>query len=543
MINFDSLTLKLFAQENQEFFIGAKIQKVQQPNRSELVFQMRNQGKSRKFYINFNPNLYHLCFMSEENEKKRNILIPKTAPMFCMLLRKYIQNSKIVRIDVPKNERIFEIYFEYYDELNEKSMLCLAIELMGKHSNVILYNYDTNVIIGCAHNVSSEKSRERELAGLLPYIYPPKQKRKNLLKITFESFASEIFSIHDYMEIAQKYHYLTAVIVEQIVVSKKLKTKQELYNSLKEFLSTKSYKFIIAGDYSKYMLFDIENSFAVSSINEMIDEYFAYHQELLLSKNLKNKILRHLQSQLKKLYTLKEKQQIQINKLDKALVYKLKADVLMANLYYIKSGLKSVDLYDFEGNEIIIDLDENLSPTDNANRYYALYKKSKSANEHAQELMKETNSQIMYYEEIMFYAENASCYSDLKEIDDEVFGDKILKDENLQKVDFLEYQGFKIYIGKNKKQNDYVLSKIASPEDLWFHPLNAAGAHIIVKKNNSKEEVPDSVLLKAAQITKEYSSQKENSKTCIIYTQRKYVKKANNKLAFVTYKNEVEIVV
>ena len=543
MINFDSLTLKLFAQETQEFFIGAKIQKIQQPNRSELVFQMRNQGKSRKFYINFNPNLYHLCFMSEEHEKKRNIVIPKIAPMFCMLLRKYIQNSKIVRIDVPKNERIFEIYFEYYDELNEKSMLCLAIELMGKHSNVILYNYDTNVIIGCAHNVSSEKSRERELAGLLPYIYPPKQKRKNLLKVTFESFDSEISSIHDYMEIAQKYHYLTAVIVEQIVILNKIKTKQDLYNSLKSFLSTKNYKFVIANDYSKYMLFDIDNSFEFSSVNEMIDEYFAYHQELLLSKNLKNKILRHLQVQLKKLYSLRDKQQIQINKMDKALVYKLKADVLMSNLYYIKSGIKSVNLYDFEGNEITIDLDENLSPSDNANRYYALYKKSKSANEHAQELMKETISQIMYYEEIMFFTENASQYSELQEISTEIFEEVSLKDDKTEKVDFLEYYGFKIYIGKNKRQNDYVLSKIASPEDLWFHPLNAAGAHIIVKKNNSKEEVPDNVLLKAAQITKEYSSQKENSKTCIIYTQRKYVKKANNKLAFVTYKNEVEIVV
>ena len=104
-------------------------------------------------------------------------------------------------------------------------------------------------------------------------------------------------------------------------------------------------------------------------------------------------------------------------------------------------------------------------------------------------------------------------------------------------------KNFKIYIGKNKKQNDYILSKISSAEDLWFHPLNAAGSHVLVKKNNSKEIVPDSVLLKAAQITKEYSSQKDNSKTSIIYTARKYVKKANNKLAFVTYKNEIEIVV
>ena len=185
MINLDALTLKLFLEENKEYFIGAKVQKVQQPNRSELIFVMRNNGESKKFYINFNPSFYHICFMSKENEQKRNITIPKTAPMFCMLLRKYIQNAKIVNVDIPKYERIFEIYFEYYDELNEKSQLCLAIELMGKHSNVILYNYDTNVIIGCAHNVSSEKSRERELYGMLPYIYPPKQKKKKFIKSYF----------------------------------------------------------------------------------------------------------------------------------------------------------------------------------------------------------------------------------------------------------------------------------------------------------------------------------------------------------------------
>ena len=543
MINFDSLTLNLFAQENEDFFLGAKIQKVQQPNRNELIFQMRNQGKSKKFYINFNPNFYHLCFMSEENEKKRNIVIPKTAPMFCMLLRKYIQNSKIVRIDVPKYERIFEIYFEYYDELNEKSLLCLAIELMGKHSNVILYNYDTNVIIGCAHNVSSEKSRERELAGLLPYIYPPKQKKKNLTKVTFDSFDAEITSLDDCLEISKKYYYLTAAMVQQFIIEKNIKTKLELYTVLKDFLLSKNAKPFIKSDFSQYILFESLNVLPCSDINEMIDTYFSYNQQVALNENLRSKILRHIQGQLKKLYALKEKQLIQINKMDKALIYKLKADILMSNLYYLKSGMKTVNLFDFEGNEISIDLDENLSPSDNANRYYSLYKKAKSANEHAQELMKETLSQIMYYEEIKFYTENAVNYTELQELNAELFDETILKEEKNEKVDFIEYEGFKIYIGKNKKQNDYVLSKLSSAEDLWFHPLNAAGAHILVKKNNTKENVPDKVLLKAAQITKEYSSQKENSKTCIIYTQRKYVKKANNKLAFVTYKNESEIVV
>ena len=538
MINFDSLTLKLFAQENTDFFTGAKIQKIQQPNRSELIFHIRNLGQSKKFYINFNPNFAHICFMSEENERLRNINIPKAAPMFCMLLRKYIQNARLVKLEVPKNERIIELYFEYFDELNEKSLLCLAIELMGKHSNVILYNYDTNVIIGCAHNVSSEKSRERELAGLLPYIYPPKQKKRDLLRVSFENFNSD-----SDLEIVQNFNYLTIPILKQLKEKYNVKTKEELYNVLRSFLSQNSYSYFIKSDFSEFSLTDIEDSFECETINQMLDAYFAYHQNLFIQENLRTKILRNISSQLKKLYSLREKQNIQINKIEKALVYKQKADILMANAYYIKEAQKSANLYDFEGNEIKIDLDENLSVVDNANRYYSLYKKAKSANEHALSLLNETNSQILFYEELEYYTKNAQTIIDLQEINSEINDETVTNKEKQQKIDFIQCENFKIYIGKNKKQNDYILSKISSAEDLWFHPLNAAGSHVLVKKNNSKEIVPDSVLLKAAQITKEYSSQKDNSKTSIIYTARKYVKKANNKLAFVTYKNEIEIVV
>ena len=538
MINFDSLTLKLFAQENYDFFEGAKIQKIQQPNRSELIFHMRNKGESRKFYINFNPNFCHLCFMNEENEKRRNLVIPKSAPMFCMLLRKYIQNAKIIKIDVPKGERIFEIYFEYYDELNEKTILCLAVELMGKHSNVILYNYDTNVIVGCAHNVSAEKSRERELAGLLPYIYPPKQKKKDLLRVKIENFEFE-----SELELAQKYNYLTVPLINQISKKYSAKTKEDLFLALKNFLQQEVFEPSINQNYKEFSLVSFENSIAYNSINEMVDDYFSYHQNIFILENLRTKIIRTVSSQLKKLYTLKEKQCAQVDRIEKAIVYKQKADILMANAYYIKAGVKEALLYDFDGNEIKIDLNENLSVIDNANRYYSLYKKAKSANEHALGLLEETNSQILYYEEQKYYAQQADNLLDLQDIFAEMNNETIVEKEKQQKIDCIEFDGYKIFVGKNKKQNDYILSKLSSAEDLWFHPLNAAGSHVLVKKNNSKEIVPDSVLLKAAQVTKEYSSQKDNSKTSIIYTMRKYVKKANNKLAFVTYKNEIEIIV
>lgn len=539
MINFDSLTLKLFCDENKDFFLGAKIQKVQQPSRNELIFHIRNKGESKKFYINFNPNFYHLCFMNPETEQLRGLSIPKTAPMFCMLLRKYIQNAKIVNVEVPKNERIFEIYFEYFDELNEKSLLCLAIELMGKHSNVILYNYDTNVIVGCAHNVSSEKSRERELAGLLPYIYPPKQKRKDLLRVSFDSFKLEFESAPE--TIAQKYNYLTNPLVDKFKPF--CCDEFELYSQLKSFLAQKDYKYYIKNDFSEFALFNMPETFECKTVNEMIDMYFSYHQNLICRENLRKKLIGNIKSQLKKLNNLKAKQVEQINKLEKGVIYKNKADIIMANLYYIKSGDKSANLFDFEGNDITIDLDENLSPSDNANRYYNLYKKAKSANEHASELLKETQSQILYFEELLFYSETAETVDDLNDIQDELNPKDVAKKEQYQKVEAINFKGFNIFVGKNKTQNDYILSKISSAEDLWFHPLNAAGAHVLVKLNNSKDIVSDDVLLKAAELTKEFSSQKNNSKCSIIYTKRKYVKKANNKLAFVTYKNETEIIV
>lgn len=541
MINFDSLTLKIFAQENLDYFLGARVQKVQQPNRSELIFTMRNKGESRKFYINFNPNFYHLCFMSKENEAKRNISIPKTAPMFCMLLRKYIQNAKITNVVVPNNERILEIYFEYFDELNERLQLCLAIELMGKHSNVILYNYDTNVIIGCAHNVSAEKSRERELSGLMPYIYPPKQNKKNLLRVTFESFEKNLDKENIFKSISSTYNYLTMAIVEERY--KLVHSLEELYFDLKQFLSQEKYNYFISSDMKKYFLFEFENAMEYKTINEMIDEYFSYHQHKLIMENVRSKVIRNISAKLKKLQLLSEKQQEQIQKLDKAILYKTKADVLMANMYALKVFSNTVNLYDFDGNEITIDMDTNLSVSDNANRYYALYKKTKASYEYAMTMIKDTEAQILYYDEQKFFASVSDDISELEEIYAEISDEKIIEKEKNVVVHCEEFQDYKIFVGKNKKQNDYILSKLSSAEDLWFHPLNAAGAHVIVKVKNKEDIVPDDVLLKAAEITKEYSSQKLNSKTSIIYTKRKYVKKANNKLAFVTYKNELEIVV
>ena len=156
MQNIDYITLNAFFEENIDFFIGARLQKIQQPSRRDFIFQLRNNGESRKLYININPQFYHTTFISKENEERRGLSIPKQPPMFCMLLRKYLEGCKISDACVIEGERILEFHFETMDEFSQKRSLCLCVELMGKHSNVILYDRESKIIIGCAHNVGPE---------------------------------------------------------------------------------------------------------------------------------------------------------------------------------------------------------------------------------------------------------------------------------------------------------------------------------------------------------------------------------------------------
>lgn len=544
MINIDSLTIEAFVSENADFFEGARVQKIQQPNRRELILNIRSLGESKKLYININPEFYHICFMSKENELKRNIKIPKSAAMFCMLLRKYLEGAKIIEIKKPSHERIVEIYFEYYDALKASSRLCLAIELMGKHSNVILYNAETKIILGCAHNVGAEKSKERELQGLLPYIYPPKKRKKNLLKTSFGTFV-EVISASDLKVeevLSDSFYEITRPMVLMITKGKSIE-KEKLYDELLKVVSFQDFAPNISLNYEDFSISRRENSIECDSVNSMIDEYFTFHQTRLLVRNLKNKLNAIINAQLKKLYTLKSKQELQCEKIEKAEIYKKKGDLLIAHSYEIKEFEKKVTLKDYETNEDIkIELDETLNAIENANKFYKLYKKAKTSFEHATELLKETELQIKYFEEQKYFVQISSEMSELEDILEELKPENKKPQEKELKCEVKDISGFKVYVGKNSKQNDYILSKISSSNDIWFHPQNGAGAHIILKRNNAQDTVPDEVLLEAAKLAKTYSAQTAGSKMPIIYTLCKYVKKANCKgLAFVTYKNEKEI--
>ena len=425
MQNIDYITLNAFFEENIDFFIGARLQKIQQPTRKDFIFQLRNNGESRKFYININPQFYHVTFMSKENEERRGLSIPKQPPMFCMLLRKYLEGCKVSDACVIEGERILELHFETMDEFSQKRSLCLCIELMGKHSNVILYDRETKNIIGCAHNVGPEKSRYRELQGGLTYIYPP--------EVNINKFSG-----------------------------------QPLYKTLE-------------GDLPLHLPLDLPLHLPLDlplhlPLSEKLDNYFASIQEGINVNNGKTQLRDFIYPKLKRVKNSIDKITQLLNKRDKTEEYKLYGELLTANLYQKKDYSSQIEVLNyFTGVNVTIELDPTKTLNENAQRYFKLYTKSKTTKEKSEQMLSELAMECEYLENVLYSVEKADSLKELEEIKSELGLLKLtphpspLHKERERELLKFDINGFEVYVGKNNKQNDYIISKLSKDEDYWFH--------------------------------------------------------------------------
>ncbi len=470
MATFDSVTLKLWLEENADFLTGARIQKIQQPTRREFLFTLRNYGETKKFYINIEPQYCHVCFLNKENEEKRIIKNPKSPPMFCMLLRKYIENASVAKVIQPKYERILELYIESCNEFSEKICLCLAVELMGKHSNIVLYNCDTDVIIGCAHNVGVEKSREREMSGGLLYVYPPKQK--------------------------------------------------DFWYAGKNSLSA------LEGCVNS----NIDNYFADRIYQDKFNKLQAKYCQIVSVR------LNRINDALSKIL----KQQMLAKKADE---YRLYGDLIMANLHNNKDFEPVINVFDYENNkDISIELDETITLKENANSFYKRYNKLKISQKKLSELNISFNIEKEYLEQLLYFIKTAQSVSDLMDISSEVELERSAPKDKKSALMPLEIKSgsYTIYIGKNNKQNDFIVSKLARGNDLWFHTRDCAGAHVLLKADKKTDEL----IYKCAKLAKENSSGALSSKISVIYTYAKYLKKPPKaNLGYVTFFHEKEIII
>lgn len=572
----DGLVVHSLSHELHTKLVGGKVDKVHQPENDELVLYIRNNKESFKLVLSSsasNPRVYIANDYKKEN--------PIKAPMFCMLFRKYIQGGIITEISQINFERIIKISVESFDELKEKTTKDIYIEIMGRHSNIILVQ--NSKIIDSIKRIPPSVSRVRQLLPNMTYELPPAQDKINPIKGTsIKSFINILreFDGPIYKGIYSKFLGISPSVAKEICHRANLnpndngndKTRDELsvlyriFSDLFTNIKKDEYNPCIVIDENVDKVIDFScinlsyldgNKFIKNdSISQIIEDYYK-------TKDFKERVhqrtadlRKSISIKLERLYHKQKKIEKELRDADNADEFKVKGELLTSYIYMIQKGMESVEVanfYDPNYSNIRIALNKNLTPSENAQKYFKKYNKLKTAKIELTSQIAICNEEIEYLENIMLGIENCENLEELDDIKDELiklgyakapFRYKAKKDidPTTKPNQFTSSDGFTILVGKNNKQNDYLTLRIADPEDLWMHTKNIPGSHVIIKC--AGKEVPDNTLLEAATLAAYFSKARLSSQVPVDYTMKKHVKKpSGSKPGMVIYETNSTIYV
>ena len=572
----DGLVIHSLAHELTTKLVGGKIDRVHQPENDELVLYIRNNKENFKLVLSSsasNPRIYIANDYKKEN--------PIKAPMFCMLFRKYIQGGIITEISQINFERIIKISVESFDELKEKTTKDIYIEIMGRHSNIILVQ--NSKIIDSIKRIPLSVSRVRQLLPNMTYELPPAQDKINPIKGTsIKSFINILreFDGPIYKGIYSKFLGISPSVAKEICHRANLnpndngndKTRDELsvlyriFSDLFTNIKKDEYNPCIVIDENVDKVIDFScinlsyldgNKFIKNdSISQIIEDYYK-------TKDFKERVhqrtadlRKSISIKLERLYHKQKKIEKELRDADNADEFKVKGELLTSYIYMIQKGMESVEVanfYDPNYSNIRIALNKNLTPSENAQKYFKKYNKLKTAKIELTSQIAICNEEIEYLENIMLGIENCENLEELNDIKDELiklgyakapFRYKAKKDidPTTKPNQFTSSDGFTILVGKNNKQNDYLTLRIADPEDLWMHTKNIPGSHVIIKC--AGKEVPDNTLLEAATLAAYFSKARLSSQVPVDYTMKKHVKKpSGSKPGMVIYETNSTIYV
>lgn len=549
---FDGIVTKAIVTELQEI-IGSKIDKIHEPDKNTIVIGLYLNGKNYALNICIDS---HNCRINLTTHQKEN---PLVAPNFCMLLRKHLLGGRISDISMLGLERLVKIEIETINEFNEIEVKTLIVELMGKHSNIILIN-QAGKIIDAMRRIDSKNSY-REIFPSRIYILP-KSEKVDLLKIKdFNEFEEKIYGIigdNSSEEICTKdvgkviantFTGISYTFAKSAIQGRDL---QEAYQYICKIIEAKEkleFELIYKGEkVSDYVLklaeFGTKDESTQFCLNCFIDDFYYERETSENFKNYRNTILRLIFEVLKKYNKRLENINTKLKECDDMDKYRLYGELITANLYRLPNNhSESIEVENYYENnkKIIIPMDIRYTPNINAKRYFKKYTKLKNAFEIVTKQKVETEKELNYIESIVYELENSSCIEDVQDIFEEisenvVFKERIKKKENKKKKvskkkkqqNFapIEYEvdGYKVYVGRNNKENDWLTLSFANKTDIWFHTKDIHGSHVILKADDN---ISDDILVKCAEIAAKHSKAKDSSNVPVDYCKVQYVKKPN----------------
>lgn len=529
---FDGIVTKAIVTELQEL-VGSKIDKVHEPDKNTIVLGLYSQGKNYALNICIDA---HNCRLNLTTHNKLN---PLVAPNFCMLLRKHLIGGKISGISMQGLERIVNIEIETINEFNEIENKTLILELMGKHSNIILKNQN-DIIIDAMRHIASNNSY-REILPSRIYTLPQSNKYEFTELSGPEEFGEKLeidSTENDYAKkLSNTFTGISLSFAKSAVEQREL---PEIYNYINEIINSEKLKFELEG--SDYVLKLSDQEKEMFELNFFIDDFYFERETTEAFTNARNTMLRMILEVLKKYENRLASIDAKLQECDGMDKYRLYGELITANLYQLtNTHSDSIELYNYYDNSNIkIPLDVKYSPSMNAKRYFKKYSKLKNAYKIVSEQKVETEKELNYIESIVYELEDSTCLEDVQDIFEEisenvVFKEKLKRKEKKnknqkkkkqQKFSPIEYEvnGYKIYVGRNNKENDWLTLSFASKTDYWFHTKDVQGSHVILKAD---KEVNDDILVKVAEIAAKHSKAKMSSNVPVDYCLVQFVKKPN----------------
>lgn len=561
----DSITLYHLIQELSPKIIGARIDKIQQPEKEEVHLLLRSSRQSLRLLLNASATSARI-HLTDKGKKN-----PSSPPMFCMILRKHLEGARIISIQQLELERVFTIVMENYNERGDLQEYHLQMEIMGKHSNLILVDPAENIILDGLKRYSHALSRYREVLPGRKYILPPSQEK---VKFTNNEDQWQSILLEQHLDkrlsdlLVSVFDGVSPELAREIILRSNLSLDTTLNDCGEIDLNRlfETYRFFLKPDPhfqpdpciyfhpghetilpAAFTLVEFEQYKGLKirktdSLNDAVYLYYhlkSEHNTMEAKRDSLRKIVQENIAHLSKKLNLYEET---IGKAQKNLRYQKLGEILTANLYQITPGLTEITVEDYtdpELRKLTIELDPALSGIQNAQRFFKKYNKSKSAIKQTEPLKESAIQGIRYLQALLVSIDQSSSLGELNEIHNELIEQSYIKHQD-RKTDkkkkglpekhstphiYYSKAGNRIIVGRNNRQNDKMTWREAKPTDMWLHVKDIPGSHVIVPLPEDQEFPDDDTLLDAAALAIYFSQARGSSQVPVDYTHVKQIKK------------------
>ena len=536
---FDGLVTRGIAAELKETLLGGKVEKIYQPGSDELVVSVHGPKGRVRFYASCN-NEHAGIFLTEDSFDN-----PAEPPVFCMLMRKHIQGSRISGIGQVGCERIIELTFESRDEMGFVTDKKLIIETMGRHSNIVLVDMKTGKIVDSIKRVSIDESRVRQVLPGQPYAYPPAQDKIPFTDITLRDMERFPEGREMSKTVLDNVSGISPVIARLIT---EREDAEDAYNSLQSIIeqidsnSITPKVFIkedkVPADFHIIRIPEYEEryeSMEFDTISQAASWFYSHRNASNRVRQKAKTLEKTVAGQIKKLRLKKQRLSEDLQKAENSEEYRLYGELITANIHLMKTGDKEVTVTNYyDGLPITIPLDVRYAPAKNAQIYFKKYSKSKTAIVEKKKQLEETDGDIEYLESVASFIDSAETTEELDSIRQELMDSGFVrrrkakglqKKKKIQPHEYMTSGGFRILVGRNNKENDELTTKKAGRSDLWFHTKDIPGSHTILFTEG--RQVDDDSIFEAARIAAWHSKGRESENVPVDYTEIKHVKKPN----------------